>query len=50
MSKDNTLLKHDNTDAAKQAGQSMLDQSSPNFMEPNHLWRDWAKAPLPTPL
>ena len=33
--------------AAHQAEQSLLDQSSPNIMASNHLWGDWAKAPLP---
>ena len=33
--------------SADQADQSMLDQSSPNIIAPNHLWSYWAKAPLP---
>ena len=33
-----------------QADQSMLDQSLPNIIAPNHLWGNWAKAPFPLPL
>ena len=36
--------------SANQADQSMLDQSSSYTMAPNHLWGDWAKAPLLAPL
>ena len=35
--------------SAHQADQSLPDQSSPNIMASNHLWGDWAKAPLPRP-
>ena len=35
--------------SAHQAEQSLPDQSSPNIMASNHLWGDWAKAPLPRP-